>query len=1065
MGVLNKEPGPVNLVALVALILLAQSSQAVAERLPIKTYTTADGLARDHINRIVQDSKGFLWFCTAEGLSRFDGYKFANYGMEQGLPDRQVNDFLETRSGIYWVATDKGLCRFNPDPLPQVDGGATRGSTSQRFVVYYPGQEADARSINAICEDHAGTIWCGTQAGLFRLDQADGNPVFSFVDIIQPVGVDSKLSVGAIVGDRRGSLWVIATSGLYRRRPDGVVERYTVDEGLREGFSTVLLGDRDGRLWVGSGFGLYQLVADPRPHRPVVERAYTSEDGLADNYVSSMCQSSDGTLWVGTSHALNEFMPAGSKQGGRFQSYAQANGLSDTGLTALCEDRDLNLWIGTYTSGVMRLAPHGFTTYTETDGLGGTRVGSIFENSAGELFVFSDNGFLNRFDRGRFTAVRLNFPKGISYGGWGWYQITFQDSAGEWWMTTGEGLVRYPRLTTFAEIIHTRPKAIYTIADGLPSNDIFRLFEDSRGDIWISTLGDSKSVLTRWERATETFHRYTTADGIPHAAPTAFCEDRSGNLWIGLYEGGLLRHRAGRFTPFTNGDGVPAGFVRGLYLDHAGRLWIATGAGLTRIDRPDEERPSFITYSTADGLSSDQATCVTEDQWGMIYIGTGRGVDKLDPATGLIRRYTMADGLANSFVNVCFRQHNGSLWFGTLQGLSRLIPQPDRPASPPPILITALRIAGVSYPTPELGAANVSVPELAANQNNIEIDFSGLSLAAAESLRYQYMLEGASSPWSAPADQRSVSYPNLAPGSYRFLVRAVSTDGTVSEAPAVASFTILPPIWQRWWVRFLALVLIVMPVAAIARYRYQRVKAERDSEEAMRRSREERLVELERVRTRIATDLHDDIGSSLTQIAILGEVAHQKVELGDSAQGIEPLTRIIAVSNELVDTMSDIVWAINPKKDHLSDLVQRMRRFASDIFTSRGMAFGFHAPAADRDIELGANLRREVFLIFKESINNIVKHSGCTRAEVSLQTEGDWLTLEVTDNGKGFDCTGASDTMEPDVPAPRGGNGIPSMRKRAHEMGGQFEIASGNGKGTTATLRVLVAHQQQPEDK
>ncbi|HWX40284.1 MAG TPA: two-component regulator propeller domain-containing protein [Blastocatellia bacterium] len=1050
--------------ALIASMLLTLSITTQAERLPIKTYTTADGLARDHINRIVQDSKGFLWFCTTEGLSRFDGYKFANYGTEQGLADRQVNDFLETRSGIYWVATDKGLCRFNPDLLPQVDGGATKGSTSRRFVAYYPSEDAAARSISAIYEDHAGTIWCGTQAGLFRLDQVDGNPVFSFIDIIQPVGADSKLSVGAIAGDRRGSLWVVATSGLYRRRPDGVVERYTAEEGLREGFSRALLEDRDGRLWVGSAFGVCRLVPDPKPHSSVVERAYTSKDGLAGNYVSSLCQSSDGALWVGSSLGLSELSPAESKEGGRFQSYTGANGLSSTAINALCEDRDGNLWIGTDTGGVMRFAAHGFTTYTERDGLGGTRVGSIFENPAGELFVFSDNRFLNRFDRGTFTAIRLNFPKGISYGGWGWYQITFQDGAGEWWMTTGEGLVRYPRLTTFAQITHARPKAIYTRDDGLPANLIFRLFEDSRRDIWISTLGDSKSVLTRWERRTETFHQYTTADGIPHAAPTAFCEDGSGSLWIGLYEGGLLRYREGRFTPFTNSDGVPPGFIRGLYFDHAMRLWIATGAGLARVDHPDEERPRFITYSTADGLSSKEATCVTEDQWGMIYVGTGRGVDKLDPATGHTRHYTMADGLANSFVNVCFRQHDGSLWFGTLQGLSRLVPQPERPASPPPILITALRIAGVPYPMPELGAANVSVPELATNRNHIEIDFSGLSLAAPESLLYQYKLEGASSQWSAPADQRSVSYPNLAPGSYRFLVRSVSTDGALSESPAVASFRILPPIWQRWWVRLLALVLIAIPAAAIARYRYQRVKAERDAEEALRRAREERLTELERVRTRIATDLHDDIGSSLTQIAILGEVAHQKVELGDSAQGIEPLTRIIAVSNELVDTMSDIVWAINPKKDHLSDLVQRMRRFASDIFTSRGMAFRFNAPAADRDMELGANLRREVFLIFKESVNNVVKHSGGTRAEVSLRTDGDWLTLEVTDNGKGFDGMAACDTTAA-APAPRGGNGIPNMRKRAHEMGGQFEIASGNGKGTTATLRVLVAHQQQPENK
>jgi signal transduction histidine kinase len=237
----------------------------------------------------------------------------------------------------------------------------------------------------------------------------------------------------------------------------------------------------------------------------------------------------------------------------------------------------------------------------------------------------------------------------------------------------------------------------------------------------------------------------------------------------------------------------------------------------------------------------------------------------------------------------------------------------------------------------------------------------------------------------------------------------------------------------------------------------KRVEEQRkQAEDALRRSREERLAELERVRTRIATDLHDDIGSSLTQIAILGEVAHRNVEVGDGERGIEPLERIIAVSNELVDTMSDSVWAINPKRDHLSDLVHRMRRFASDIFTSRGISLEFDAAPGDGDVALGANLRREVFLIFKESVNNIVKHSGCTTTRVTLKMDGDWLELKVADNGNGFACTRPVDTSVWAASGARGGNGIPSMRKRAGEMGGHFDIMSTVGKGTTARLRVLV---------
>jgi signal transduction histidine kinase len=214
------------------------------------------------------------------------------------------------------------------------------------------------------------------------------------------------------------------------------------------------------------------------------------------------------------------------------------------------------------------------------------------------------------------------------------------------------------------------------------------------------------------------------------------------------------------------------------------------------------------------------------------------------------------------------------------------------------------------------------------------------------------------------------------------------------------------------------------------------------AEEALRRSREERLIELERVRKRIATDLHDDIGSSLTQISILSEVARQRVGHNDSPL-TKPLSMIAAASRELVDSMSDIVWAINPQKDHLSDLQQRMRRFASDVFTARNIDFRFRAPDAETDIQLGANIRREVFLIFKESINNMVKHSGCTRADIEFSLGQNHLYLRLTDNGQGFDAARDND-----------GHGLMSMSDRAKGLGAELEIISHPESGTTIILQV-----------
>jgi two-component sensor histidine kinase len=419
---------------------------------------------------------------------------------------------------------------------------------------------------------------------------------------------------------------------------------------------------------------------------------------------------------------------------------------------------------------------------------------------------------------------------------------------------------------------------------------------------------------------------------------------------------------------------------------------------------------------------------ITEDHWGRIYFWTGRGVDRLQPTTGALRHYTEADGLVPSGAdhNVAFCDRHGALWFG-FEGLSRLDPEPDRPvAAPPPIRITKVRIRGTPYPASELGETDLSGVALQPDQDEVQVEFASLNFAVGDVIKYQYKLEGAETDWSAPSDLRAVNYPHLSPGSYRFLVRAINADGLASAAPAVVSFRLLPPVWRRWWFLSLAAMLAASLIYWVYRYRL------------------EHLLELERVRTRIATDLHDDIGSSLTQIAIMSEVAQRN---GTDARAAEPLKRIADLSRELVDSMSDIVWAINPRRDHLGDLAQRMRRFASDVLTGAGAEMEFRTPVERADAFLGADVRREVFLIFKESINNATRHSGCKRVEVHLNVEGSHLLLSVRDDGRGF------------ASQPNGhGHGLASMRERARRLGGRLETTSEPGQGTLVTLTVPFSH-------
>ena len=302
-----------------------------------------------------------------------------------------------------------------------------------------------------------------------------------------------------------------------------------------------------------------------------------------------------------------------------------------------------------------------------------------------------------------------------------------------------------------------------------------------------------------------------------------------------------------------------------------------------------------------------------------------------------------------------------------------------------------------------------------------------------QALSYEYRLVGASDNWSAPSRLRSVVFANLAPGRYEFEVRAVSAGGARSPQPARATFRVLPPIYLRWW--FLTLAALVLATGVVAFERYHAAHRRE-----IHRAREQRLAELEQVRQQIAADLHDEVGSSLTQISILSEVARR--------QGAEtvpelshPLSTIAASSRELVDAMSDIVWAINPAKDHLSDLTQRMRRLAGDAFASCDATPRLELPPPDAEVKLAASLRRELFLIYKEAINNMVKHSGCSEAVIRLAIQDGVLRLELRDNGKGFD---------PSLPAD--GHGLISLRRRARALGGTLAVVSAPGAGTAITL-------------
>lgn len=1203
---IKKSGAPILRFVCAVFLLLFADFPAFAEQLPVKVYTSADGLGSSAVIRVMRDSRSFLWFATRDGLSRFDGKRFTNYSLSDGDSAAQtIFNIIESSDGNYWLTTNKGLflIKRTDSTEPVVDSSLSNSSSDNRLPL--AAEKVVDAGFSAFLADSEGRLWAGGSDGLYLFEEKNGE-IFQRKFRLNDSSPKADNNVRTIYEAPDKSFWLGCNTGVYHRRPNGSIIYYPIRQTSTYDQTFDIEPDDSGRIWIAHTRGIFLInpagenfdqanfatrefaekavdvggrtfsIPETAPETLVwlhFSGSSSDEDRKYrnDSTVNSIFKNASGEFWF----AANGFLFR--EKNGAIERLTDSAVLPSV-IGNITDDANGNLWVGT-ASGAFKLTRQGLTSFGAADGFVDTEIFSVYQNAAGELFFVSRNWFINRLNESRLESERLRLPDGATRL---WTSQAAFLNENDWWAMTTEGLYKFDRENL------QKPAAIYKKADNLKSDSIYCAFKDSKGNIWFSTRGGDieQNGLSRFEKASGKFHLFSETESYPTGeAVSAFAETANGDLWFGFYKGGLARFRNNRFTVFSGVEGLPKGGVFGLKTDARNRLWIASSeGGAAMIENPESNDLKFVRFTTAEGLSSDNARCLTEDLAGNIYVGTVRGVDRITPETKRIRHFSVADGLAADFVKTAFRDRDGNLWFGTANGLSRLVPVKDKEPPPPEIFINELNIAGTRYRISEFGQTEIDDIEVDADKNNLKIDF--FSVGDAESIKYQYKLEGAvDSGWSAPSAQRTVNFANLAPGSYKFLARAINRFNLQSEKPVAISFSIRPPFYRRW--EFLAAIFIVFSAGVFALERYRakkrkeleatfgelkisenrfrrmieqsplgiviftpdkRIKAVnktyldfwqitweqiRDFDffsdeqliaggvieklnrafagkvtslpllpydakannggvevdpntptrwiqafaypvknqagelrevvmvmedvsdritaaENLERAKNERFAELEQVRRRIATDLHDDIGSSLTQIAVLSEVAKRQFQ-PPQRNGDSPLERITSVSNELVEAMSDIVWAINPNKDNLHDLVQRIRRFVHDVFTAKNIRFVFQVPPFEDDLQIGANLRREAFVICKEAVNNIVKHSGCQTANIEIRLEKDFLFMQISDDGCGFDVDKAFDE---NLLIEKGGNGLLNLRRRAEDSGGTCEIVSGIGEGTTVLIKI-----------
>ena len=387
-----------------AVILLSTAPAAFGVQLPIRTYTTADGLPRDAVFCIVPDARGFLWLCTSEGLARFDGKEFESFGVSQGLPNPVVGAFIETSHGVMLAATNQGVARM--------DQAAAPGSPHQ-FVPIPTNDGKPSMRVEEFFEDGAGTVWAGAVGGIFRVENPAGAARLAFAAL-----GGSSLLVRSFAADGAHGLWIGTNAGLCHRSPNGRVEWFNQGgNSPRLEAVNALLFDRQERLWVGTYSGLWLLEHGSYRAPSAGFKVYGRKAGLASERIHSLFQALDGKVWVGTAAGLSEFQP----ETNRFRTYASEEGLRGRTVFAINESKDGSLWVAV-DHGLARIARNGFLRYTLADGLGDLGITAFIEDRGGRLCAISNElrgPRLHFFDGVRFTTIRPAYPARLQGSGWG----------------------------------------------------------------------------------------------------------------------------------------------------------------------------------------------------------------------------------------------------------------------------------------------------------------------------------------------------------------------------------------------------------------------------------------------------------------------------------------------------------------------------------------------------------------------------------------------------------------------------------------------------------------------
>jgi signal transduction histidine kinase/ligand-binding sensor domain-containing protein len=970
-----------------------------------------------------------VWLCllAATAFAQYSPYRFDHWTTDDGLPQNTVTSVVQTRDGYLWLTTFDGLARFDGVRFTVFDKSNSKGIKSNRFLRQYETRDG---ALLIAAEDNGLTVY---RNGIFTTyTTADGLPSNQAPEIYpdfngEPVIATLKGSVylrgGKFVpappeyqnpemmlylAPSGARVTIDANKSLVTRVKDGSVAHYPI-KITADILSTGLAPYEDSRenLWIRDGLNLYLLRDGQITRLPEVSN------------LRPLHEDAEGGVWFGKAFGLGDPGDFLTRfKDGRFTAFGEADGVLKATIRSITSDREGSIWLAT-SRGLYRARKRLMRAFSTEDGLVGHEVYPLAQSRDGQIWVGTTQG-VNRisFKEGRFEIS----PPILS----GFTEALWEDAAGRMWVGIDRSLRRYEN-GKFQDLpLKAR---------------VYGVISDREGKYWVAArqgvfkLDDDKLVA-----------HYTTKDGLPSDDVKTIHQDRHGTLWFGTY-GGLAQLKDGKFISYTAAEGLAGNQVRTIYEDSDGTLWIGTyDDGLSRL-----RDGKFFNYRMEQGLYNNGVFQILEDRRGNFWISCNKGIYRVsrrelnDLAEGRIARassvaFGKRDGMLNTECNggrqsAGFIAQDGKLWFPTMGGVVAIDPEAASVNPlPPPVVIESVTL--------ERGLVDFSSGvTVAPGQRDLEIAYTGLSFINSDQVKFKYKLEGLDTDWVEVGTRRVAYFPNLSPGDYNFQVIAANSDGVWNTTGASVRISVVPPFWRTWW--FVSLSLAVVAGAALMwhRRRIARLEQARAAQAAFSR---QLMQSQEDERKRIAAELHDSLGQSL---AIIKNRAMLSLSAPDNHErALEQLREISEASAEVIDEVKEIAHNLRPYQLDRLGLTKTIEGMIRKVAETHDARFAVEVDRIDGLFTPEGEIN--LFRIVQESVNNIVEHAEATEAGVTIKKDERSVTVTIRDNGKGFDSAPAAGGSVPR------GFGLVGMAERARVLGGDYEIHSVPGQGTTVRLVV-----------